>query len=104
MTADILTKALPSIKAKHFASVLGLSFWRGSVGYKSKWIVILPHMFPFCVFRASWPMIRSNCTDSDLIRYCTYIACSVLWHLSCLIRRLRWVDFVPVVLLYLMTM
>jgi hypothetical protein len=26
MTADILTKALPSIKAKHFASVLGLSF------------------------------------------------------------------------------
>jgi hypothetical protein len=26
MTADIFTKALPSIKAKHFASVLGLSF------------------------------------------------------------------------------
>jgi hypothetical protein len=26
MTADILTKALPSIKAKHFASMLGLSF------------------------------------------------------------------------------
>jgi hypothetical protein len=44
MTADILTKALPLMKAKHFASSMGLAkVWGGVLEYLSQ-IDLLEHL------------------------------------------------------------
>ena len=61
MTADILTKVLPSMKAKHFASALGLCTVWGGVLKKANHMVYpfyLSHFISclFCEYRFhSWP-------------------------------------------------